>query len=520
MSGLGRPSSPPQGNISSFAQYAIKKEMKEMEEMEDMYRKYREMNLQNIAEQADEDSGEEQADEYKEIYGIDPRYASKEEIHRAAEERPMGSFSDDSMIDMSVTSDEENAGNKQFWNVNDMEVKGEYDFNKQARRYQPGWTVDNFAGAGEYAGEGEGYVDGDSKRARFMHPRGIALVPKNGGVLVVEGSGHRVRLITPSGEVTTVAGSPKSESGYRDGSASHALFRSPVSVAADRKGRIYVSDGGNGVIRMIYKGMVSTIIGEFTDEGRIRVFPDDHIDPRGICCDRENNLYFVDGQSYSIQKRLAKSGLVVLVAGNGEYGDVDGPITMNRMIGAHGLSIDRKNNVYFTAMSMSPYRGALYGHLIRKVDPSGVTSTFPASMSQPLRCPEALVPAEDAVGSVFVCDSGNNRIRRVLPHIPEDSQLLGDPKMQNQERRFEDTLHSDPRIQRNATVYPESIYHQKCRILDIAGGDLVGIVNGPGEKSRFNVPTSLCRSEDGTLYVADCSNHRIRRIRRISRVGK
>lgn len=98
------------------------------------------------------------------------------------------------------------------------------------------------------AGSTAGFADGMGTEAKFSSPTGVA-VDKNGNVYVADQGNHCIRIITPSGNVSTLAGN--GSAGYTDGTGRMARFRLPYAVALDRQGNVYVSDQGNHRIRKI-----------------------------------------------------------------------------------------------------------------------------------------------------------------------------------------------------------------------------------------------------------------------------
>ena len=109
------------------------------------------------------------------------------------------------------------------------------------------------------AGSGTpGNADGTGTSAQFYYPTGVA-VDGAGNVYVADLSNHRIRKITTSGVVSTLAGST---SGYTDGTGTSAKFNAPCGVAVDGAGNVYVADQDNHRIRKITaSGVVSTLAG-------------------------------------------------------------------------------------------------------------------------------------------------------------------------------------------------------------------------------------------------------------------
>jgi hypothetical protein len=120
-----------------------------------------------------------------------------------------------------------------------------------------------------YAGEAPGYRDGGLWEARFCGPNALAL-GEDGSLYIADSRNHRIRRITPAGQVSTFAGSgPADSSGGRgDGPAtSGAQFRYPSGVAVDAEGAILVADTGNHRICRVESGTVTTIAG--AEAGRV-----------------------------------------------------------------------------------------------------------------------------------------------------------------------------------------------------------------------------------------------------------
>ncbi|MBN1608710.1 MAG: hypothetical protein JW940_18930 [Polyangiaceae bacterium] len=102
-----------------------------------------------------------------------------------------------------------------------------------------------------------GFADGGGSAARFNRPYGMALL--DGDVIVADNANHALRRVTLDGVVTTFAGTGCP--GLVDGPLAQAMFNAPQDVAADAQGNLFVTDGGNGRIRVIHDGTVSTLAG-------------------------------------------------------------------------------------------------------------------------------------------------------------------------------------------------------------------------------------------------------------------
>src|SRR5215831_17978682 len=124
--------------------------------------------------------------------------------------------------------------------------------NNRIRKISTQGVVSTLAGDGT-----AGYADGPAAQAKFDGPIGVA-VDKAGNVFVADTYNDRVRLISPSGQVTTLAGAKGP--GYADGPAATALFDTPCGLAVKPDGSVIVADTGNHRLRRISaEGNVSTV---------------------------------------------------------------------------------------------------------------------------------------------------------------------------------------------------------------------------------------------------------------------
>jgi len=90
-------------------------------------------------------------------------------------------------------------------------------------------------------------VDGDTSVAEFLNPNAL-LFDMQGNMFVADNGNYCIRKVTPSGEVSTIAGST---AGYMDGEGADAKFNYPVGLAIDGQGNVYVADAMNNRVRKI-----------------------------------------------------------------------------------------------------------------------------------------------------------------------------------------------------------------------------------------------------------------------------
>jgi len=163
------------------------------------------------------------------------------------------------------------------------------------RLVTPQGQVCTLAGIGK-----KGYKDGNGTDAQFNEPFGVA-VERNGNILVSDKLNHCIRKITPEGQVSTLAGSGKK--GYQDGEGTVALFNEPCGLAVDEAGRVVLADRVNHSIRLITsQGQVSTLAGTgkgglLEGEGTEAQFNR----PTGVAVDRDGNVIVADTDNHCIR---------------------------------------------------------------------------------------------------------------------------------------------------------------------------------------------------------------------------
>src|SRR6185369_7313085 len=122
--------------------------------------------------------------------------------------------------------------------------------NREGKLWQVGQSsLEEFLAASPtilVAGWLRGFADGKGREAKFYYPQGVAVGP-DGYVYIADTFNHRIRRVSPDGEVMLIAGS--GEKGNADGAALQAQFNKPNGLVVDPVGNIYVCDSSNHRIR-------------------------------------------------------------------------------------------------------------------------------------------------------------------------------------------------------------------------------------------------------------------------------
>jgi hypothetical protein len=284
-------------------------------------------------------------------------------------------------------------------------------------------AVTTFAGTASH----EMTLDGTGAAARFGSPLGIAS-DGAGNLYVVDRDGDTIRkIVIATGAVTTFAGA--GQAGNMDGTGTSATFLSPTGIAADGAGNLYVTDGGTIRKIVIATRAVTTIAGAAGQDpgavdgvGAAARFSS----PSAIASDGSNNLFVADGNG-TIRKIVVATRAVTTLAGKAdETGSVDGVGAAARFDYPTGIAADGAGNVYVADYNNKTIR--------KIVVATGAVTTFAGKAGQPgntdgtgttARFTGVDGVASDGAGTLYVLDNGT--VRRIAIDSATVSTVIGSP---------------------------------------------------------------------------------------------
>lgn len=255
-------------------------------------------------------------------------------------------------------------------------------------------------------GGGQGFADGAASVAQFWGP-GALVVDAAGAVYVADGNNQRIRKIA-GGQVSTTAGS--GGYGFQNGAALSATFRYPLGVDIAANGDVYVADQRNHVIRRISGGQVTTFAGTGTagyKDGSASVAMFNW--PIGVTVAADGTVYVADETNHAI--RMVSGGQVTTLAGTGVQGYQDGLAATAMFNNPRDIILDAAGKAYVSDYSNRKIR-VIFNGLVSTL--AGGNSGY---RDGALGVAQFASPAGlGMLGSkIVVADSGNNRIRLVTP---------------------------------------------------------------------------------------------------------
>jgi len=218
--------------------------------------------------------------------------------------------------------------------------------NDRIRRITPSGTVTTIAGSGAVGFPGYGGDGGPATSARFNMPNGIAVGP-GGTLYVADQLNQRIRKIDAAGTITTVAGNGVSGFSADGTLAASATLNFPEDVAVDQQGRVIFSDTRNSTVRRIeVDGRLSTIVGGGS-------FSQDPVatsialnNPRKLAIDPAGNLLVVNDQKLM---RVSAQGRFEILAGTIACDEIDCRAALDTFFsGLQDVAVGNDGAIYVT----------------------------------------------------------------------------------------------------------------------------------------------------------------------------
>lgn len=336
-----------------------------------------------------------------------------------------------------------------------------------------GATISAFAGTGTIGAQGDG---GAALQAQLNAPGGI-VVASDGSVFIADTSNHKVRKVDASGNVASVAGTGTAGFSGDGGTATTALLSGPRGLALDSAGVLYVADAGNHCIRALNAGTISTVAGQGTTAGNTG---DGGLataallsGPAAVAVDGAKNLFIADTGNNRVRRVDAGTKNIDFFAGTGASGfSGDAAAAGSATLAAPaGVLVDGSGNVYVSDTSNARVRRIDTTKTIATLAGGGTAgpgdggSPAAAQLSQPIGL------ALDSTGGLLIADAGAHRIRLVPAAGGTISTFAGTGSSGNT-------------------------------------GD-----GGAATSATLNAPRAIATSAQGTVYVVDTGNNRVRQVK-------
>jgi sugar lactone lactonase YvrE len=213
-----------------------------------------------------------------------------------------------------------------------------------------------------------GFTEGTGTAARFRNPAGVA-VDAAGQIYVADGSNHAIRSISPAGVVVTLAGTGGSP-GFQNGLRQQARFRSPAGIGLTPAGMVIVADTGNHALRALSPGgEVTTLAGSPRVSGTTDgIGTDARFNlPAAIARAPDGSWAVADEGNHALRRITTGAGVTMLTGTPGTPGLANGPLALASFNAPAGLCYGADGSLYV---------GDTGNKLIRLITPGGDVSTL------------------------------------------------------------------------------------------------------------------------------------------------
>ncbi len=347
------------------------------------------------------------------------------------------------------------------------------------------YRIETVAGS---ANMGDG---GPATAAQISTIQGIA-VDRWGNLYLSDTGNHRVRKISTSGVITTIAGTGVAGFSGDGGPATTAQLNQPYGLAADLTGNLYVADYGNDRVRRIGPdGVITTVAGG--GAGDIGAATGAQlVTPRNVAVDAAGNLYFSEFERHRVRK-VTPAGIISTVAGTGLAGySGDGFSAVNaQLYSPAGLAVDRLGALYIADSR---------NNRVRKIAGGVISTVLGGSPSSTLWTPVGV--AVDVAGTLYVADMSFVHSYTVAGAW---TNVLGGGA-------------NDLALDLNGVLYiADGVFVCKAangQLQTVAGDGYLHAIGdgGPATNAILLRPSAIALNSAGSLYIADTGTQRVRQV--------
>jgi len=284
-------------------------------------------------------------------------------------------------------------------------------------------------------------------------------------------------------DVSTIAGS--GADGYSgDGSAAvEAAVSQPFGLVVGADKALYVCQVGSHVIRRIdlQTQIITTVAGNgkkgFSKSGKLATESELN-EPYEVRFDKQGNMYFVEMQNHAVRRVNVKTGIMELIAGCGEkgFGGDGGPATSAKLSRPHSIALDNDDNLYICDIGNQRVRRV---HL-----PTGIITTF--------------------------AGTGERK------PTPDGAPITGTPLRGPRALDFDGDHNLILALREGNAIYRIDLQTQTLHHLAGTGKSGYSGDGGPAKQAMLSGPKGVALAKNGDIYFADTESHTIRVVRKQS----